>query len=81
MLSAALRLLSNGWVAYGVRHWLTRLTRSRFGTGLACGSMVLPFYLYLVFALYERKNQIQKEGKVPLRKPRVEHHVSPVIEG
>jgi hypothetical protein len=30
------------------------------------GRMVLLFKLYFVFALAERKNEIQKEGKVPL---------------
>jgi hypothetical protein len=34
--------------------------------------------LYLVFALAERKNQIQKEDKVPLRSTTFAHRVSPV---
>jgi hypothetical protein len=40
---------------------LRSAARKRF---LACGSMVLPVYL---FALYERKNRNTKEEKAPLR--------------
>jgi len=45
----------------------------------ACGSMVRAIYLYFVFALAERKNEIQMEDKVPLRKstsepPRKSYH-------
>jgi hypothetical protein len=37
--------------------------------------------LYFVFALAERKNEIHIEGKVPLRKPHMGHHVSPINKG
>ena len=30
---------------------------------LACGSMVLAFYLCFVFALYEHKNETQREDE------------------
>jgi len=33
----------------------------RRASSSACGSMVLPIYLYFVFALAERKNEIQKK--------------------
>src|SRR5215207_1303137 len=38
-----------------------------------------PLYLYFVFALAERKNEIQKEGKAPLRMTTFGHCVSPVM--
>src|SRR5262249_38393204 len=55
----------------------------------ACGSKVLLFYLFFVFSLAERKNEKQKEDKVPLRTtisevPRKSYHftvVSDVVVG
>ena len=43
---------------------ITGLPQSRIQRRLACGSMVLTFF---VFSLCERKNEKQKEDKVPLR--------------
>jgi hypothetical protein len=41
--------------------------------------MVLPFILFFVFSLAERKNEKQKEDKVPLRTITSGHRVSPII--
>src|SRR6266545_5263476 len=39
-----------------------------------------PVHLLFVFSLCERKNEQQKEAKVPLCMPTSGHHVSPVDE-
>jgi hypothetical protein len=48
-------------------------------TTLPAAAWYSLFYLYFVFALCECKNEIQKEGKVPLRKPHVGHRVTGVV--
>ena len=45
-------------------------------TTMPAAAWYFLFYLYFVFALAERKNEIQKEGKVPLRTPHVGHRVT-----
>jgi hypothetical protein len=47
---------------------------------LAYGSEVLPIFSIFRFALCERKNEIQKEDKVPLRTITSGRRVSPVLE-
>src|SRR3954466_4805125 len=38
-----------------------------------------PFYLYFVFALYERKNEIQKKMKYHCARSHLGHRVSPIM--